>query len=64
MHFFMRSLLILIAVTLLAASAKQMLVLGVFDNPEILKEQSILLLQSAVALFMLKTGVAKRRDSY
>ncbi|MEZ9822509.1 hypothetical protein AB4238_18080 [Shewanella sp. 10N.286.45.A1] len=61
MAFFVRSFLLLGAIVWLLVSLKQLVGLGVFENPGLVRDNLTLLAQALVAMVVIKTSV-KAKD--
>ncbi len=57
MAFFVRSFLLLGAVVWLLVSLKQLVGLGIFENPSLVRDNLTLLAQALVAVVVIKTSV-------
>ncbi len=65
MQFLLKSILLLGALVWLIVSAKTLLALGVMENPSVVKEHLLVLVQLVAALLILRSLTSKsKRDSY
>lgn len=66
MKFLVRAVLLLGSLVWLVICAKQLVSLGVVNNPSIAMENTQLLIQGAIALIILRStwGSKRNRDSY
>ncbi|AZQ09517.1 MULTISPECIES: hypothetical protein [Shewanella] len=65
MQFLLKSILLLGALVWLIVSAKTLLALGVMENPSVVKDHLLVLVQLVAALLILRSLTSKsKRDSY
>lgn len=65
MQFLLKSILLLGALVWLIVSAKTLLALGLMENPSVVKDHLLVLVQLVAALLILRSLTSKsKRDSY